>query len=205
MRGRDNLLPWSAALLVASVVGCSNGPTTTRSPGARAQLGPSQLGEGCFGEFVCAEGLFCNFDDVGGCGRNEGGGLCDVPPTECADEYDPVCGCDVQDYASPCEAHRAGHSILHQGPCDGPPATPSLAGQGCFGEFVCAAGLFCDYGDEMGCGRDEGGGLCSAPPVDCEQEAQSNPVCGCDIQDYASPCEAHRAGHSILHYGACIQ
>jgi hypothetical protein len=66
----------------------------------------------------CSPGEFCDFgdgtcDDEGTCqpgGPDAATLRCDPTPRE-------LCGCDGKTYRSQCERHRAGVSLLHDGPC----------------------------------------------------------------------------------------
>jgi hypothetical protein len=61
---------------------------------------------------------------------------------------------------------------------------PSAGGQGCV-----------DIADAAG--------VCQTQPRGCTREYQ--PVCSCDRRSYSNACEAHSAGASILHDGACTE
>lgn len=63
----------------------------------------------------------------------------------------------------------------------------------------CEAGSYCAYQSE--CGQLDGSSVCRPRPTSCSQI--TDPVCGCDQQDYTSPCEAARAGVGVLTWGAC--
>jgi hypothetical protein len=82
---------------------------------------------GCTTTADCAVGQFCDVGD----GSCNGGGTCqpggpDAPALRCDPTPRAFCGCDGQTYRSQCERHRAGVSILHDGPCGGmtPDSTP---------------------------------------------------------------------------------
>lgn len=68
---------------------------------------------------ACEEGEYCNFTD-GSCGAADQLGICEVIPSGCDDEFDPVCGCDDQTYSNACEAAAAGVSVASEGACPGP-------------------------------------------------------------------------------------
>jgi hypothetical protein len=44
-------------------------------------------------------------------------GVCTLKPKNCPYLYDPVCGCNGQDYANSCLANAAGTSVKHKGTC----------------------------------------------------------------------------------------
>lgn len=64
---------------------------------------------------------------------------------------------------------------------------------------ACFAGEFCSY--ELGCGFDDGLGVCAPRPVGCRSDGR--PVCGCDNVSYDNECEANLAGTSVLREGPC--
>jgi hypothetical protein len=67
----------------------------------------------------CPEGQLCNFP-TGSCGEDDRQGECASAPKKpcaCTKRYDPVCGCDGQDYPNPCEARCAGVSLRKRGKC----------------------------------------------------------------------------------------
>ncbi len=49
-------------------------------------------------------------------------GTCAPRPQLCPEVLVPVCGCDGQDYDSPCQAHGQGTNVAHAGPCEADPA-----------------------------------------------------------------------------------
>ncbi len=98
---------------------------------ADAGASPDAYGElacGGLAGIACPTGLYCDFP-VGSCGGDDELGVCRPIPTCTAGPTPmPVCGCDYQNYASACEANRAGTSVGRLGGCPHPtPAHPSIS------------------------------------------------------------------------------
>lgn len=70
----------------------------------------------CASNDECASSQYCDWPAEGGC-RTGGQGSCRARPEVCAG-LDPVCGCDGNDYASPCEAATEGVDVWRSGPCE---------------------------------------------------------------------------------------
>jgi hypothetical protein len=64
----------------------------------------------------CDEGEFCLFPP-GECEIADNQGICVAIPGGCRPIHHPVCACNGETYRNVCEAHRAGQSIDHRGPC----------------------------------------------------------------------------------------
>lgn len=62
----------------------------------------------------CGSGDYCDFP-WGTCGSD--GGTCEVRPTICKRDWNPVCGCDGTTYSNACNAAGAGVSVKHGGEC----------------------------------------------------------------------------------------
>jgi hypothetical protein len=146
----------------------------------------------CKSALDCGKGQLCLFKS--GCGQL-GPGACTAIPQACPEYYSPVCGCDGKTYGNDCEAHGAGTSVAHVGACNIPPPPPA----GCKSNADCAASnQFCLF--KSGCGS-LGLGSCVTRPQACAM--YYSPVCGCDGKTYGNDCEAHGAGTSVAHAGAC--
>lgn len=142
---------------------------------------------GCGGTAACGQEEFCKFP-VGTCSNAGPRGFCQARPELCPMVLMPVCGCDDVTYTNACEATRAGMNIKYERAC-GP--------------------FFCGGPDAIACGQNqycaaadcESLGFCTERPTVCEKTG--TPVCGCDRKDYASACEAHAAGVTVLAHNTC--
>ncbi|MEM9876260.1 MAG: Kazal-type serine protease inhibitor domain-containing protein [Myxococcota bacterium] len=153
-------------------------------------------GESCGGILgvACPSEQFCDFE-TGGCGFDDGQGVCVARPTDCPETvFDPVCGCDGQTYDSVCFANLAGISVQNQGVCPGDAC-------GGVGGVTCDPTKYCDYPPGPTCGGLDGSGVCRTRPTDCPDIA--DPVCGCDGNTYGNDCEARAAGIDVATSGPC--
>lgn len=141
----------------------------------------------------CPDGTFCR-TPIGHCdGADVDGrlvGSCGPIPETCPDEFRPVCGCDGVTYKNPCEADHAGASVASFGECR---VACTVGGAECTSMQFCRT--------PVGVCEDAAAGFCAPLPLTCRDVR--DPVCGCDGVTYANPCEAHQAGVTVSHGGAC--
>jgi hypothetical protein len=82
---------------------------------------PVAICEGVFSD-GCGSGRYCLYPEGAFCGVGLRYGVCANRQNDaCDDIYDPVCGCNYENYGNACEAAVAGMSVLFLGPCPTPP------------------------------------------------------------------------------------
>lgn len=200
------------ALLAAMVAlaGCS------ASHGTGEPCGPSTCNPGlvccdescgiCVAPGAGCPAIHCLPDDGGvDAGDDAGSVPADALVRLCGGE---ICGPSSQCCAG-CEPGQDRCRPLGE-PCPEPVCPPRDAGvdggpapgQPCGGHAgeTCDPGEFCDYGAQ--CHALDAPGVCRPIPEACIEPA-CREVCGCDGTTYCSECEAHSAGVSVLHEGAC--
>ena len=72
----------------------------------------------------CSKSEFCS-KPLGEC---EGDGICRQRPEACTEQYEPVCGCDLQTYGNACSAASNGMNILYYGECQADPVFGAIKG-----------------------------------------------------------------------------
>jgi len=150
----------------------------------------------------CPEKQYCAFAPEAHCGAADMSGTCAPIPDVCAEMLDEVCGCDDKTYGNPCQAARAGVSVVMKGACAKHEAAALAEGALCGTRGVsadCGEGLYCAYKSD--CGATDAGGKCSKKPMMCTKIYM--PVCGCDGKTYGSDCTAASAGVSVMRKGEC--
>ena len=153
------------------VCGCDG--NTYSNPCGAAAAGVRVDFEGecpCSDNDDCLEGKFCDHGTA--CAGDLG--TCMNRPTMCAEEFDPVCGCDGQPYDTACFAHAARVQVSAEGVCD------------CDSNEDCEATEFCNA---LTC---DGPGHCEIKPDLCTLDVDDSRAC--DGMDYANACVANSNG-----------
>ncbi|MBM4372000.1 MAG: hypothetical protein FJ098_10130 [Deltaproteobacteria bacterium] len=78
-----------------------------------AYTGECQTTSGCLSNLDCTSGAFCAMPE----GDCDGPGACAPKPQVCPMIFDPVCGCDGQEYSNSCLAASEGVSVDYPGAC----------------------------------------------------------------------------------------
>lgn len=100
-----------------------------------AECGPLQVCDGCFPDPCCPECSACYPICMQGCFDNadcapdefcysdacmldiDRPGVCRRRPTDCVDDYTPVCACDGRTHPNACHAHAQGLNVAFPGEC----------------------------------------------------------------------------------------
>lgn len=131
------------------------------------------VGGACLLNSHCSSEIFYCEKETGDC---DGEGVCRKKPTNCPQYlvFNPICGCDGEEYAGECDAHQAGVNVADLNEC------PCRSNEDCVFWGFCLRENCLPF--TMG--------ECSPPaPVQCSPDP--NPVCGCDGLEYLNECTAH--------------
>ena len=188
--GLCELMPAACPEIIAPVCGCDmksyDNSCEAHAAGVNAfHLNSCDAIKTCTYHEECSEGMFCKKDH--GCIEQ---GACTPVPETCPDIWEPVCGCDKENYPNECYANALGINALGSGTCDIPGA--------CTHDIDCDEGYFCH--PEYDC---EGMGICQpkSEPGSCNPPGPlDNPVCGCDGNTYDSYCLLYEAGVGAWQY-----
>ena len=127
-------------LFCGQAITCHDGqwyPTTCGPANCDAPMGPCEPDPkpcGGFAGLTCGDGEYCHYEKNDHCGFADAMGVCKDTPEICPEIYSPVCGCDGNDYSSPCDANGAGTSVQKSGDCDCPEGETK---QWCWGQSQC--------------------------------------------------------------------
>ena len=140
---------------------------------------------------TCSTNSECGADEycrktTGDC---EGKGTCLPKPLQCADIWNPVCGCNGMTYDNTCFAAAVGVNVNYAGECVDIPCTSNVD---------CSEDEFCS----KKVGNCNGAGTCQPKPEVCPEVW--DPVCGCDGQTYGNSCLAAASGVNVDYEGECI-
>ena len=184
---RRTLLCWfGVSLLAALPLACAS-EASPLPEASGSSAAPFEIPIGCS---ECTQNEICKMP-IGACEQSAMLGACVARPQLCPLVLMPVCGCDGVTYNNGCEALRAGVNIAYERACN-PFFCGGSEGLGCGPNEYCAA---------ADCGAL---GFCVDRPTSCGQLPEAaTPVCGCDHKDYASACEAHAAGVTVLAANKC--
>lgn len=165
--------PLSAPVCGCDMVEYNNACLAHESGVSVFSLTPCGGAAGCVYNTDCGAGQFCKKDH--GCLES---GSCAPIPTECDQVWDPVCGCDNENYPNVCYANMDGHNTSSSGECGIPGA--------CVSNADCGASQYCSYNPNQCSGL----GSCyeKLAPEDCTPGSMDHPVCGCDGQTYDRYC-----------------
>ncbi len=127
---------------------------------------------------VCADTDFCNYPDDTYCGAADQLGTCEPRPEACAAVYEPVCGCDGNDYGNACTANSAGVDVAADGECATACAADSdcAAGESCVAG-VCEASAICAADSDCARGELCVDGACTSDPTGATCGARSMYMC----------------------------
>ncbi len=167
------------------VCGCDGVTYSNACEAARAGMNVDYAGACstiCHSNSECRAEEYCR---LGSCAAETG--VCRPRPTDCGNEWAPVCGCDGLSYPNDCYAARAGMSLSFYGLC---------YHERCFDNQLCGAAGYCRFEE-----CHVGSGFCSPRPTTCPDVV--NPVCGCDGNSYENECWANLDGVSVAYQGQC--
>lgn len=68
---------------------------------------------------LCDDDEWCDYPASAPCGEVDQFGVCRPRPEVCIELYQPVCGCDGQDYGNGCMAAAEGTDVAYPGVCRG--------------------------------------------------------------------------------------
>ncbi|TVR05413.1 MAG: hypothetical protein EA398_00050 [Deltaproteobacteria bacterium] len=148
----------------------------------------------CTSDAACDGDDYCFFDpQTNPCGERTEFGVCRAR-NDCQPQLIVVCGCDGNEYGTPCGAAEAGVNVRSMGPCPDPEPR-------CTTTEDCPDRTYCVYPDGDACGEESGEGVCELRPVACLPI--SEPVCGCDGRTWQSACAAAMQGVDVKQEGTC--
>jgi len=212
--GACTQIPEACPQVVEPVCGCDgvtydNDCTRRQHRTGLLHPGPCQDQCGSANGQTCPDGTFCE-GLPGRCDIALGipidvpsDGACVPVPSECAQIYHPVCGCDGVTYGNDCARRAAAMQLAHEGPCEigCGIAVPGVAGDPIVGG-VCGPGTYCELPPGL-CEEIGVPGVCVPRPEVCAQLFL--PVCGCDGQTYSNDCARMAAGVSKRNDGPCAE